>query len=150
MYLFGRCKIKKALSVMGAGNKIVTKNSNFKFNDFTTGIIKFEGGVIMNVVSNFGCEIPHHHCMKVFASNRTFVQEYNSAKIFSSRKKPNFKELNIKYDKKHKTKVLESFINSILTKKTPLVTKDDVLEVMAISLSLEKSIRTGKWEKIKY
>jgi len=141
---------KKAISVIGSGNKIVTKNSNFKFNDFTTGIIKFEGGAIMNVVSNFGCEIPHHHCLKVFANNKTFVQEYNSAKIFSSRKKPNFKELDIKCEKKYKTKVLESFVDSILTKKTPLVTKDDALEVMAISLSLEKSIKTGKWEKIKY
>ena len=46
--------------------------------------------------------------------------------------------------------MLESFVDSILTKKTPLVTKDDALEVMAISLSLEKSIKTGKWEKIKY
>ena len=141
---------KRALSVIGAGNKIVTKNSNFKFNDFTTGTIRFEGGIIMNVVSNFGCEIPHHHCMKIFANNKTFVQELNIAKIFSSRKKTNFKRLNMKYNKKQKTKVLESFIDSIISKKKPIVTKDDVLDVMAISLSLEKSIKTGKWEKIKY
>ena len=141
---------KKAVSVIGAGNKIVTKNTKFRFNDFTTGIVKFQSGVIMNVISNFGCEIPHHHCIKIFAKNKTFIQDYKNAKIFSSRKKSSFERLNINYRKKAKTKVLESFIDSILTNKKPLVTKEDVLDVMAISLTLEKSIKTGRWEKVKY
>lgn len=141
---------KKAISVIGAGNKIITKNTNFKFNDFTTGIIKFQGGEIMNVISNFGCEIPHHHCIKIFAGNKTFVQDYKNAKIFSSRKKSKFERININYKKNEKTKVLESFIDSIIFKKKPLVSKEDVLDVMAISLTLEKSIKTGRWEKVKY
>ena len=40
----------------------------------------------MNVISNFGCEIPHHHCIKIFARNKTFVQDYKNAKIFSQEK----------------------------------------------------------------
>jgi len=141
---------RKAVSVIGAGNKIVTKNTKFRFNDFTTGIIKFQGGIIMNVISNFGCEIPHHHCIKIFADNKTFVQDYKNAKIFSSRKNSSFKRLGISYNKNAKTKVLESFIDSIITNKKPLVTKEDVLDVMAISLTLEKSIKTGRWEKVRY
>ena len=39
---------------------------------------------------------------------------------------------------------------SIIFKKKPLVSKEDVLDVMAISLTLEKSIKTGRWEKVKY
>ena len=104
----------------------------------------------MNVISNFGCEIPHHHCIKIFARNKTFVQDYKNAKIFSSRKKSKFERININYKKNEKTKVLESFIDSIIFKKKPLVSKEDVLDVMAISLTLEKSIKTGRWEKVKY
>ena len=77
----------------------------------------------MNFIDSVGCEIPYNHCIKFFADNKTFVQEYNGAKIFPSRKKPNFRELSIKYDKKHKTKVLETFVNSILTKKKHYVEK---------------------------
>ena len=81
---------------------------------------------------------------------QTFIQDYKNAKIFSSRKKSRFKKLNINYKKDEKTKVLESFIDSIIFKKKPLVSKEDALDVMAISLTLEKSIKTGRWEKVKY
>ena len=64
--------------------------------------------------------------------------------------KSKFERININYKKNEKTKVLESFIDSIIFKKKPLVSKEDVLDVMAISLTLEKSIKTGRWEKVKY
>ncbi len=141
---------KKALEVNGIGNKIITKKSKFKFYDFTSGSIRFEDDIIMNVTSNFGCEIPHHHCLKIFSKNATFVQDYKSAKIFTSRKTGKFSKLNINYKNIAKSEILKSFVDAIVFKKKPLVTKIDVLETIAISLAIEKSIKERKWVKVKY
>lgn len=141
---------KKVLEVNGVGNKIITKKSKFRFYDFTSGTIRFENNIIMNVTSNFGCEIPHHHCLKIFSKSNTFIQDYKSAKIFRSRKNGKYNKLNTNYKNIAKSQILKSFVDSIVFKKKPLVTKSDVLETIAISLAIEKSIKEKKWVKVKY
>jgi len=136
-------------SCVSFGNKISTKNSNFKFNDSVTSILKFENDISMNLTSNFGCVLPHHHTLKIYGTKLTFVQEFNNCKIFDSRnKKSKPRIINFKYKKKDKSKILNSFINSLLYKRKSIVSQKDVLHSMLTSLYIEKSIKTKKWEAI--
>jgi len=144
---------KKPKLVSAMGNNISTKGTIFKNNDVTNSSIKFENNLIFNITSNFGCVMPHHHTLKIYGTKLSFVQEFNSAKIYSSRtnKTPKFL-MDKNYLNKDKKKVLESFIYSLTSneKKKSLITSDEVLNSMAISLSIDKSIKTKKWEKINY
>jgi predicted dehydrogenase len=144
---------KKPKLVSAMGNNISTKGTIFKNNDLTNSSIKFENNLIFNITSNFGCVMPHHHTLKIYGTKLSFVQEFNSAKIYSSRLSKNPKILvNKNYLNKDKKKVLESFICSLATnqKKKSLVTTNEVLNSMAISLTIDKSIKTKKYEKINY
>ena len=51
---------------------------------------------------------------------------------------------------KNKSFILKSFIKSIIYNKKPVVTKDDILRTMAVSLAVEKSVKSKKWEKVIY
>jgi hypothetical protein len=59
-------------------------------------------------------------------------------------------KINDNYLNKNKKKILESFIDSLVSKKKPLVSQSDVISSMAISLAIDKSVKSNKWEKIRY
>lgn len=143
---------ERPLKVSALGNNISTKKSKFKYNDISVAIIKFKNGLILNVVSNFGCVMPHHHTFKVYGTKQSFIQNFNDVKIFNSRIKNNsVKKLSNKYLNNKKKIILENFIDSIVfKKKNSLLSSKDVMNSMAISIAIDKSIKTKKWEKIIY
>ena len=49
-----------------------------------------------------------------------------------------------------KLNILKSFISSIIDNTTPDVTGKEVIDVMSISLAIEKSLYSKKWEKVNY
>lgn len=142
---------RRPVKAVALGNNISTKNTNFKNNDITSSCIEFDDKMIFNVVSNFGCVMPHHHTFKVYGTKLTFVQEFADVKIFTSRlKDKKILRLNRNYSNSDKKIILEDFIDSILKNKKPIVDRDDVMNSMAISLAIDKSISSKRWEKIKY
>ena len=46
--------------------------------------------------------------------------------------------------------MLKSFISSILENQNPDVSAQEVIDIMAISLAIEKSLVSNKWEPVKY
>ena len=145
MYL----KNKKPIKVFSTSNKIVTKNSSFKFPDFIKSIIKFEDESILSVTANFGCVIPHHHTFNVFGTKKTFIQNFENSKIFHSRKKNGVKVNNF-YSTYEKTKILSSFVQNIINGKNPIVKNKDVMDCMAVCIAAEESLNKNKWIRIKY
>jgi predicted dehydrogenase len=142
---------KRAVAVVASGNKIATSNIHFRHDDCVSAIIKYEDNSIMSISSNFGCVTPHHHTISVYGTKMSFIQKYKDAKIFTSRdKNTNIEKMSTKYKNKDKSKILDSFVNSILFNKNALVTKKQTLESIAISIAINKSLKSKKWEKIEY
>ena len=149
--------------INNATNKIIaTKNI---INNYP-GLVKFDNttksirimnfsltlkNAFVNITSNFGCVMPHHHTFKLYGTERTFIQDYNRAHVIKSREVRNkvFK-IDNNYLNKNKKKILESFILSLVSKKKPIVSQSDVINSMAISLTIDKSVKSNKWENIKY
>ena len=144
---------EKPTKVTAMGNNISTKETKFKNNDITTSNIKFKNNLILNVTSNFGCVMPHHHTFKIYGTKLSFIQDFKNAEIFSSRlENKKTEHMSKKYLNKNKRIVLENFIDSIVykDKKSAIITSKDVMNSMAISLAIEKSIKSKKWENIIY
>ena len=142
---------KKPIKVVALGNNISTAKTNFSSNDIINSIIKFEDNTIVNITSNFGCVMPHHHTFKLYGTERTFPQDYSRAYVSKSREVSNkVSKIDNNSLNKNKKKILESFIHSLVLKKKPLVSQSDVINSMAISLAIDKSVKSNKWEKIKY
>ena len=132
------------------GNRICTKGTIYKYNDNITSILKFDNDLTMNVTSNYGCVIPHHHTLKIYGTKKTFIQEFGQCKIFNNRKKNDKpKIIDMNYKNKNKSYILNSFIESLVSNKKNILSKNEILWSMATSLYIEKSIKSKKWEKIK-
>ena len=62
----------------------------------------------------------------------------------------NVDKQNLKFENIKKIEVQKSFISSILDGTKPEVTSQEVLDVMAVSLAIEKSLNSNNWESVKY
>lgn len=141
----------KVLKVSAEGNNLSTKNTQFKYNDLITSILKFKDGTIAKVTANFGSVMPHHHILNVYGTKGSFIHNLREDLFYNSRelnKRP--KKIHFKDNYKNKGDILKSFINSVKYKKKCIVSKSDVLDSMAVSLAIEKSITKKKWIKVKY
>ena len=142
---------KRVVEVIGLANKIVSKNTKFKFPDMVSSLLRFEDDLIGKVSANFGSVTPHHHRVSVYGSQATFFNTYESGIIYNERENINNKlEFKHAFDNKTKLNILKSFISSITNNTVPEVTGKEVVDVMSISLAIEKSLHSKKWEKVNY
>jgi len=142
---------KKVISVIAEGNKISTKNSSFKNYDLVSAILKFEDEMIAKVTSNFGSVTPHHHVMSIYGTKSTFLYNNKEVRYYKSRNNLKIKKIKSHFNNKHKSKTLETFINSIYyDNKIKLVSENEIINLMCVCFAIEKSLKTKKREKVKY
>ncbi len=142
-------------SVYALANKIITKKTKFKFNDFVIAILKFRDNSLSKITANFGCVSSHHHSLKIYGSKSTYLKEYENSKLILNRddtKKNNPKIF--KFNKKYKKyEILKSFIESFdrkLKKRGELPDNHSLIKIMLICFAIEKSFKTNKEIKINY
>jgi predicted dehydrogenase len=134
--------------VIATGNKIVTEFSDFKYPDMVTSLIRFHNGIIAKLTSNFGCVIPHHHGLTVYGTEATYIKIYKKETYYYSRNDDDRIEENDYIEEYPRYSILNSFISSLIDNTTAIVTKQDVISSMAVSLALEKSLMSSSWEEV--
>ena len=138
--------------VFAIGNKISTKNSNFKFYDNVTSIIKLSNQITAKINSNFGSVSPHDHQMRIFGTKGSIFLSQNELRVFKSRN-PKIKEKITKFKsgKNYKLKIFNKFIESITKrKKFKLISLKEVFASMSTCLYIDKSLKSKKIEKVFY
>lgn len=142
---------KKVQSVIAVGNKISTRNTKFKNYDLVSALLKFNDGMVAKVTSNFGSVTPHHHILSVYGTKFTFYYNNKEIKYYKSRDNFNAKKKLSRFYDKHKSEILNSFIDSVYYQKDDkIVCEKEIFDLMCVCFAIEKSLKTKKWEKIKY
>jgi predicted dehydrogenase len=136
---------EKPSEVTAFGNAIATRGTNFRFNDCVVALLKFPSQAIAKVTANFGCVFPHHHNLTVYGTAATFVHDRQGARLYASRD-PDVLPLVIDdpYPGAAKGDMVPSFVAAILDGSEPDVSAADVLDVMSVSLAIEKSATLEK------
>lgn len=141
------------LEVTGYSNRIATRDSAMKYNDFTAFLLKFESSMIAEIKAHGGCVHPHFHNLNIMGTKKTFMQNILGAKWINSMN-PDDALQDIKEEYPEKTKrivALTSFIDSIIDNNiTPLVSKKDVFNTISVCFAAEKAIQKNKTVKINY
>tara|TARA_A100001015_G_scaffold248237_1_gene285514 strand:+ start:569 stop:1579 length:1011 start_codon:yes stop_codon:yes gene_type:complete len=139
------------VKAISAANKMITKNSKFRFNDNNIAILKFDNGVIGKVTSNFSCVIPHHHFFKIFGSKGSLTIGSDYIYLYKDTKKNSKpKKIKYKFDKNYKEKLLDNYINQL--KKNHKIINPSLKEIfysMATCFAVDRSLKTNKWEEVK-
>jgi predicted dehydrogenase len=133
---------EKPVAVSAFGNAIATRGTKFKFNDCVAALLKFESGAIAKISANFGCVFPHHHNLSIYGTKATFVHDRQGARLYTSRD-PDAVPMPIDdaYVGPAKGDMLPAFVASILDGSDPDVTAAEVMDVMEVSLAIERAAR---------
>ena len=114
-------------------------------------LLKFEDGILAKICANFPSVTPHFHRLLVYGTNGTFQQTHRSCIFMNSRDPKALPEKIIDpYPATQKGDLIPSFVNSILQSSNAAISKQEVCDVMAISLAIEESIKTGSKIIVEY
>jgi len=143
----------KPVTVQAMGNDIASKNTNLKFNSFAVILLQFENGVIAKLTGNSGCVHPHYHGLKIFGTDLTAIQNRNGS-IYLNSSEPGSESVPIVEpypEKESRQKIIHSFVDHILdSSKLPIVSQQDVYDVMSVCFAAEEAIKTSKCINIDY
>jgi predicted dehydrogenase len=137
--------------VVGVSNGISTANTQFHYDDMVVALLRFKNGMTAKVGANFGCVMPHHHDVSIYGTEATFVSGLGGGAYYESRNpEVPLQELPTQYSKFDKTLVQRSFVAQILDAAVSEVSVVDVVGAMAVSLAIERSLKSGRWEQVIY
>jgi predicted dehydrogenase len=71
--------------VSAAGNRMASRQSAFRYRDFTAATYTFPSGLVGRITANFGCVHRHHHVVRVFGTKATFIYDDRGARLHVSR-----------------------------------------------------------------
>ena len=136
--------------VCSMANKVCSQDSSFKYPDFITSLLDWNG-MIVKVTANFGCVQPHFHNIKIYGTKGTFSHGLKGTFISSSRDpEAPLEKLKIPYPGCNKGDLIASFIDSIKGRKNQAVTKDDLFNTLSICLAIDQSYQSSTSMAIDY
>lgn len=136
---------KNVVEVLGYGNNIATKNTKFKYNDFVSALLMFEDGMIARISSNFACMFPHFHCVALYGTEATFINDLPDARLYTSRDPSiEYQKIKTPYKGINQGKILSDFIDYIIGVRKQNVSSEEVFRVMSICFAIEKAVEIGQ------
>jgi predicted dehydrogenase len=134
------------------GNKIVTSNTDFRFDDFAVILLKFSNGIIAKVSGNGGCAHPHFHRVTVYGNQKTFISELDEARVIHlDDGRIQIDKVTEDYPGNRKNDIIYSFVDSIIDhRKKALVPAKDMFDSMSVCLAANESLQTGKTVQVRY
>lgn len=67
--------------VHAVGNRIATRDSAFRYNDFVAASYELPSGVVGRITANFACVHKHQHVLRVFGTKATFIHDDAGARL---------------------------------------------------------------------
>jgi len=117
------------------GNRIATEGTDFRYNDFMASTFEFPSGVIGRITANFGPMHRHHHVLRVFGTEATFIYDDQGPRLHKTRDEDGLAEkLDLETLPAHKGVLIPEFVDNILKgsdSEAPAKREFDLISVIA-------------------
>ncbi len=117
------------------GNRIATEGTEFNYDDFMAATYRFPSGMIGRITANFGCVHRHHHVLRVFGTEATFIYDDAGPRLHLTRDEDK-KAAHLNHDPLPASKgaLIPAFIDDIVSGADPAATavrEFDLIRVIA-------------------
>ena len=76
---------ERPVRVASHGNRLATAGTAFRYDDFMAATFTFPSGLIGRITANFACVHRHHHVLRVFGTEATFILDDRGPRLHASR-----------------------------------------------------------------
>ena len=135
---------QEVTEICGMGNKVLTQDSDYQFDDTFINVMRFSGGTLGKCMSTYGPRRTKFHSLKVYGSKRTFLNDIPNAKLFDGDQPENENIVTTPYPGVKKGDLLPEFVEAIRAGREPNVGSRDVFRVMDICFAAAQAATTGK------
>jgi predicted dehydrogenase len=147
MWLIG----ERPARVAAVGNKIVTRDSAFRYRDFVAATYELPSGIVARVTANFGVVHKHQHVVRIFGSKATFIHDDAGARLYLARD-PGGPPRVIAHapTAANKGDLLPSFVDALLTGSDPAPAARHEFDVIAACIAVDRALATQQPLSIEY
>jgi predicted dehydrogenase len=138
-------------SVWGAGNRICTRNSEFRYNDYAAATLQFRSGLIARLTANFGCVQRHQHALRIFGTKQTFVYDDAGPRLHISRD-PDLTPTAIGHSAlpKGKGDLIDDFVSAVQDDQDLNSQTQEAFDVISICAACDRALQSNSVEEINY
>lgn len=142
---------ERPVAVTAVGNRICTKGTAFRYNDFASATLEFESGLIARITANFGCVHRHQHVLRVFGDKETFLYDDAGPRVHRSREPDIAPELVTDSPlPAHKGDLIPSFVQAVLENTDDGFETASVFDGICVCIAADEALRTGMRKVIDY
>ena len=141
---------QEVVEVCGMGNKVLTSDSSYAFDDTFINVFRFSDGALGKCLSTFGPKRTKFHSLNIYGSKRTFVNDIPEAKLFDGDEPRNEHVVKTAYPGMQKGDLLPEFVEAIRAGHEPNVGTQDVFRVMDICFAASEAATTGRTVKVDF
>jgi len=147
LWLTGR----RPVSVTATGNRISSRDTAFRYDDFRAATLRFEDGMVGRITANFGCVHAHHHVLRVFGTAATFIYDDAGARLHESRD-PASKPRAIEAAPLATSKgdLIPGFVESIVNDTDYTYETQTVFDGISVAIACDRAAASGKSEDVEY
>ncbi|MBT3764605.1 MAG: Gfo/Idh/MocA family oxidoreductase [Rhodospirillaceae bacterium] len=138
-------------AVTTVGNNISTRETSFDYNDFMASTFEFPSGLIGRITANFGSVHRHHHVLRVFGTEATFIYDDMGPRIHRTRDEDARAEiLDVETLPNHKGALIPGFIDAILAGTDPAPAAHREFDLISICGAADMALAAKKSVEIDY
>lgn len=141
---------QEVVEVCGMSNKILTRDTAYKFDDTFINLLKFERGALGKTMSCLGPQRTKFHALNVYGTKRTFINDLPNAKLFDGDEAENESVVTTPYPGVEKGDLLPGFLEAIRAGREPLIGVKDIFRVMDVCFATWESVREGRTVRVSY
>ena len=141
---------QEVVEVCGMGNKVLTRDTDYRFDDTFMNVFRFAGGALGKCLSTFGPQHTKFHALKVYGTKRTFVNDTPDAKMFDGDQPENQHAVTTPYPGMRKGDLLPEFVEAIRAGQEPNVGTRDVFRVMDICFAASEAVAKGRTQTVDF
>lgn len=137
LWLTGR----KVIEVHGYANQIATRDTSFRYEDFTVALLSMDNGMVAKISANFACVHPHHHLFSLYGTKRSFVQNALGAAYIGTRDPSVPPEPDLTNPYVQKGAFIPNFVGAIEGRNPPDMSRAELLDSMRVCVAIDQSVR---------
>ncbi len=136
--------------VSAMSNNVMTRGTNYKFDDMITALMQFEGGATAKCATMFGPQRTKFHSLNVYGSKATFVNDMPDGKFFTSDDATDEQSVTTAYPGMEKGDMLPGLIEAIRSGGRPEVDEKDIFRVMDVCFAVREALQTKRTVPVNY
>ena len=138
------------VEVGGMGNKVLTRNTSYKFDDTFFSLLRFSNGALGKCLTTLGPQRTKFHALNVYGTKKTFINDLPHGKAFTGDQTADESPVTTPYPGMEKGDLIPDFIEAIRADREPNVSARDVFRLMDICFSAAEAAETGRNINVTY